>query len=202
MDAADAPRGIRAGDHGRQVGQGQRQEKHVQVETEVELGIKRPVHQLEPSQGQDQAEQPARHTDQLALDQVLYEDPPPAGPQGPAHTDLGGPGQELPQGTVLIMEDHKVVLDANENPILDSDGRLQPTNEVTNVFVMEKQPGWGAEYPLETRNGDWDYAWFEGDGSRKQGDFVRFTGCFSCHQNRANRDFTFTFFKYLLDTKG
>ena len=112
------------------------------------------------------------------------------------------PGQELPPGTVLIMEDHKVLLDGNENPITDNDGRLQPTDEVTNVFVMEKQPGWGAEYSLETRNGDWDYAWFEADGSRKQGNFVRFTGCFSCHMNRANRDFTFTFFKYLLDTQG
>lgn len=112
------------------------------------------------------------------------------------------PGQELPQGTVLIMEDHKVLLDGAGDPAADGDGRFQPTDEITNVFVMEKQPGWGADYPLETRNGDWDYAWFEADGSRKQGDFVRFTGCFSCHMNRANRDFTFTFFKYLLDTQG
>ncbi len=112
------------------------------------------------------------------------------------------PGEELPQGTVLIMEDHKVLLDSAGDPATDGDGRFQPTDEITNVFVMEKQPGWGADYPLETRNGDWDYAWFEADGSRKQGDFVRFTGCFSCHQNRANRDFTFTFFKYLLDTQG
>ena len=82
------------------------------------------------------------------------------------------PGQELPQGTVLIMEDHKVLVDGDGNPAPDGDGRFQPTDEVTNVFVMEKQPGWGAEYPLETRNGDWDYAWFEADGSRKQGDFV------------------------------
>ncbi|NNG05059.1 MAG: cytochrome P460 family protein [Inquilinus sp.] len=111
------------------------------------------------------------------------------------------PGRELPQGTVLIMEDHKVVMNGDK-PALNAEGRHRPTDEVTNVFVMEKRPGWGAEYPLETRNGDWDYAWFEADGSRKQGDFVRFTGCFSCHMNRANRDFTFTFFKYLLDTKG
>ena len=58
------------------------------------------------------------------------------------------PGQELPQGTVLIMEDHKVLVDGDGNPAPDGDGRFQPTDEVTNVFVMEKQPGWGPEYPL------------------------------------------------------
>lgn len=112
------------------------------------------------------------------------------------------PGEDLPQGTVLIMEDHKVVVDGDGDPVPDAQGRFRPTDEVTNVFVMEKQPGWGEALPADMRNGDWDYAWFEADGSRKQGDFVRFTGCFSCHMNRADRDYTFTFYKYLLDTRG
>ena len=112
------------------------------------------------------------------------------------------PGEDLPQGTILIMEDHRVLLDGDGNPEPDADGRFQPTDEITNVFVMEKQPGWGEAYPPDTRNGDWDYAWYEADGSVKQGDFVRFEGCFSCHMNRAGRDFTFTFYKYLLDERG
>ena len=112
------------------------------------------------------------------------------------------PGEDLPQGTVLVMEDRKVVVDGAGDPVPDAEGRFRPTDEITNVFVMEKQPGWGAAYPPEMRNGDWDYAWFNPDGTARHTDPARFTGCFSCHGNRAGRDYTFTFYKYLLDTRG
>ena len=110
------------------------------------------------------------------------------------------PGQELPYGTALVMEDHKVRLDANEEPVSDAQGRFIPTDEVMNVFVMEKQEGFGQEYAPEKRNGEWEYAWFLPDGSRKTD--AKFDGCFSCHLSRAERDFTFTFYKYVLDQKG
>lgn len=110
------------------------------------------------------------------------------------------PGQELPYGTVLVMEDHKVRLDANEEPVSDTQGRFIPTDGVTNVFVMEKREGFGQEYPPEKRNGEWEYAWFLPDGSRKTD--AEFDGCFSCHLNRTERNFTFTFYKYMLDQKG
>ena len=61
------------------------------------------------------------------------------------------------------------------------------------------QPGWGAGYPPEKRNGEWKYAWFLPDGSRK--DDAKFDGCFGCHMSRAERDYTFTFAKYVLDGK-
>jgi hypothetical protein len=109
------------------------------------------------------------------------------------------PGEDLPDGTVLIMEDHKARLDAGEAPVVDAQGRFISTDEVTNVFVMEKQPGWGEEYPPEKRNGEWEYAWFLPDGSRKAD--AQFDGCFACHLHRAERDFTFTFAKYVIDTK-
>jgi hypothetical protein len=110
------------------------------------------------------------------------------------------PGHELPRGAVLVMEDHKARLDANEKPVSDAQGRFIPTDEVANVFVMEKQEGFGQEYPPEKRNGEWEYAWFLPDGSRKAD--AEFDGCFSCHLSRAERDFTFTFYKYVLDQKG
>lgn len=109
------------------------------------------------------------------------------------------PGAPLPAGTVLIMEDHKARLGADEVPETDADGRLVPTDEVTNVFVMEKQPGWGEEYAADQRNGEWEYAWFLPDGSRKAD--AKFEGCFSCHMSRAGRDYTFTYAKYVLDGK-
>ena len=103
------------------------------------------------------------------------------------------PGQDAPHGTVLIMEDHKAKLDADGNPLTDSRGRFIPTTELTNVFVQEKQPGWGSEYPSDKRNGEWEYAWFEPTGERKTGSFVKFGGCFACHKENAEfTDFNFT----------
>lgn len=106
-------------------------------------------------------------------------------------------GEAVPDGTILIMEDHPAALDADGNPMLDAAGRLVPGDEVTNVFVMEKRAGWGEALPVETRNGDWDYAWYLADGSPRPE--ASFDGCFSCHMNRAERDYTFTYSAWLLD---
>ncbi len=110
-------------------------------------------------------------------------------------------GRDLPYGTVLIMEDHAVKLDDSGQPLRDDRGRFTASDEITNVFVMEKRPGWGADYPADKRNGEWEYAWFEANGQPKTRDAARFEGCFACHRNRTERDFTFTFYKYLLDTR-
>ena len=107
-------------------------------------------------------------------------------------------GEPAPHGTVLIMEDHKAKLEGEE-AVRDTEGRLIPTDEIANIFIMEKQPGWGAEYPPEKRNGEWEYAWFLPDGSHK--DDAKFDGCYGCHMSRAERDYTFTFAKYVLDGK-
>ena len=67
-------------------------------------------------------------------------------------------GQALPDGSVLVMEDHSVRMAGEEQTVLDSQGNLIPTDETTSVFVMEKRAGWGAEYTEEKRNGEWEYA--------------------------------------------
>src|SRR3546814_11730730 len=67
---------------------------------------------------------------------------------------------------------------------------------------MEKQPGWGEAYPDDKRNGDWDYAWFDAEGTLKHSDPARYEGCFSCHQSRAGRDYTFTSFKNVVAGGG
>lgn len=113
--------------------------------------------------------------------------------------DAARPGEPLPDGTVLVMEDHAVRVDDAGRPVRDAQGRFIATDAVTNVFVMEKRSGWGADRPPESRNGDWDYAWFEPDGARKAGKTM--DGCFACHANRAGRDFTFTAWTYLTDTR-
>lgn len=109
-------------------------------------------------------------------------------------------GEPIPDGTVLVMEDHRAKLDASGNAEIGSDGRLVGTDEILNIFVMEKRAGWGAVYPADKRNGDWDYAWYLPGGSPKAD--AKFDGCFACHQSRADRDYTFTYMKYLMDRKG
>jgi hypothetical protein len=108
-------------------------------------------------------------------------------------------GRPVPDGTILIMEDRRVRMDATGQPERGPDGRFIATDEVANVFVQQKRAGWGAEYPPERRNGDWEYAWFNADGSRKAD--AKFDGCFSCHLNRPDRDFNFTFSKWVSDGK-
>lgn len=66
------------------------------------------------------------------------------------------------------------------NPVLDAEGRFIPTGEFTAIFVMEKEEGWGEAIGLEvTRNGDWDYARFNVDGTLRADTDT--TGCFGCH---------------------
>jgi hypothetical protein len=108
-------------------------------------------------------------------------------------------GQPLPEGTVLIMEDRKIVLDAKGEPKLDGNGRFIPTTEITNVFVQEKRAGWGEIHPEALRNGDWEYAWFLADGSRKPD--AKYEGCFGCHKAMAAADYNFTFTPFLSSIK-
>jgi len=105
--------------------------------------------------------------------------------------DAARAGEDLPDGTILIMEDHNAKKNADETLMTDADGRLIGEDAVTNLFVMEKRAGWN------TDNGHWEYAWFLPDGSRKAD--AKFEGCFSCHANRAERDYTFTYWKFVFD---
>ncbi|NGO56020.1 cytochrome P460 family protein [Allomesorhizobium camelthorni] len=109
------------------------------------------------------------------------------------------PGEILPEGTILIMEDHDVAIGADGNPVLDKDGRLMPTDALTGIFVMEKRTGFGAanELPPDKDNGDWDYAAYKADGSPNSE--AKLESCFACHMSRSNRDFTFTYFKNVED---
>lgn len=100
------------------------------------------------------------------------------------------PGEPLPYGTVVVMEDHKAELTNDGEPLLDANGRFVPTDEITNIFVQEKGQGWGTEYSEEKRNGEWEYAWFQPDGTRQADKSM--DSCFECHKQVEDQDFTFT----------
>lgn len=95
----------------------------------------------------------------------------------------------LPSGTTLILEIYGAQLDAAQNPVKDASGRMQKA-ALANIFVMEKRTGWGAQYPAELRNGEWEYARFTPAGTRH--DDRNMTGCFQCHTRVASSDYLFS----------
>lgn len=80
-------------------------------------------------------------------------------------------GEDIPDGTVITLVDYR-------------DGKL------FRYVVMEKQTGWGAEYPPEKRNGEWEYQAFNADKTVNANETL--DRCFSCHKSQAANDFVFT----------
>jgi hypothetical protein len=109
------------------------------------------------------------------------------------------PGQPLPEGTLIIMADTRARLGPDGNPLVDQQGRFIPEPGWIAMGVQEKRPGWGAGYPPEKRNGEWEYARFFGDGRRNE---ASVEACFTCHlQTRAKEDFAFNFWDYVQTRK-
>jgi len=98
-------------------------------------------------------------------------------------------GQPMPSGTVLTMVQYAAQLGPDGNPAKDANGRFVKGNLVAYA-VMEKRTGWGAEYPDNVRNGEWEYQVFSPD--KKVNDKANLTACFNCHKPHAGEDFLFT----------
>ncbi|MBX6317004.1 MULTISPECIES: cytochrome P460 family protein [Pseudomonadota] len=80
-------------------------------------------------------------------------------------------GQPIPNGTQFVLTDYR-------------DGELY------RYFVMEKGPGWGADYDERRRTGDWQYQWF---WPNKQINLKENTArCMSCHSSQKRNDYLFT----------
>ncbi|MGH7389580.1 MAG: cytochrome P460 family protein [Candidatus Rokuibacteriota bacterium] len=95
-------------------------------------------------------------------------------------------GKPLPHGTVLTLVQYKAQLDAQGQPVKGPDGRFVK-GDLAAFTVMEKRQGWGAEYPPELRNGEWEYAVFSADG--KLNEKANYKGCFQCHKPHERQDF-------------
>lgn len=80
-------------------------------------------------------------------------------------------GHPIPSGTVITLVDYR-------------DGKL------FRYVVMEKRAGWGADYPPEKRNGEWEYQAFNADRSLNRNENL--DRCFACHKSQAQQDFVFT----------
>jgi plastocyanin len=99
-------------------------------------------------------------------------------------------GQPLPAGTVLVLIQYKAQVDAQGNPLKNDKGRFLK-GDLLGYTVMEKQPGWGVEYPPELRNGEWEYAAFSADG--KLNEKANYKACFECHKPHEKQDFVISY---------
>src|SRR5262249_20784412 len=99
-------------------------------------------------------------------------------------------GKPLPSGAVLTLVQYKAVVDAQGNPVKDAQGRFQK-GDLVAYTVMEKRAGWGAEYPDDLRNGEWEYALFGPDSAFN--DKANYKACFQCHKPHDAQDFVISY---------
>jgi len=104
-------------------------------------------------------------------------------------------GKPIPQGAVLTLVQWSVKQDANGVPLKDANGRFIKDNIIAHT-VMEKQKGWGADYPADwPRNGEWEYAVFTPDGQPNPKANANNKACFTCHLPHAKQDFVISLAK-------
>ena len=109
-------------------------------------------------------------------------------------------GKPLPDGTVLVLEQRPAKVGADGQPELTADGRFQPGGAPTFIGMQAKKAGWGADVPAELRNGDWEYAAYNPDGTLRTAQDLK--PCFACHKPRTGEDHTFIGFRVVSDLKA
>ena len=107
-----------------------------------------------------------------------------------AAIDAAKTGGPLPDGTIITVVQYAAQLDAQGNPAKDANGRFIKTNNIVGYTVMEKEVGWGTDYPDAKRNGEWEYRVFRADKTPNTN--ANLDSCFGCHKPQAANDYTFT----------
>jgi hypothetical protein len=111
----------------------------------------------------------------------------------PAALEAAKKGEPLPSGTVLTMLQYGALLDSQGNPQKNAEGRFIKGANLIGYTVMEKRTGWGAEYPDNIRNGEWEYQAFKPDKTPNPA--ANLTNCFTCHKPLDKQDFVFSYDK-------
>lgn len=98
-------------------------------------------------------------------------------------------GEQLPDGSVIVVEQFKAKLGPDKKPVVGADGFYVSTKRV-GFTAMERQAGWGDDFPETIRNGNWHYGVFKADRSARPN--VSQASCLSCHKPFAADSFLFT----------
>jgi plastocyanin len=97
-------------------------------------------------------------------------------------------GRPIPHGTVLTLVQYSAKKDDKGNPVKDAKGRFVK-GDLIGYTVMEKRKGWGAGYPAEWRNGEWEYAAFTKDKKPNAKAHANIKNCFVCHKPHEGQDY-------------
>ena len=106
-------------------------------------------------------------------------------------------GKPLPDGSYLFAEVHAAKLDAEQKPVMGSDGFFV-ADKLLFYIAMARGPGWGKDIPDMLRNDEWNYAAFTTDKQHRPG--VNQAECLACHKPLDNASYTFTL-KQIADAK-
>lgn len=87
----------------------------------------------------------------------------------------------LPAASILLQVSYQAEKDASGNEVVGA---------VTSYSAMETRAGWSKAIPVLLRNGDWDYALFAPDGTRR--DQLNQAPCLACHKPQEANSFVFT----------
>jgi len=90
-------------------------------------------------------------------------------------------GVPLPNGSILLQVSYAAVKDASGKELAGA---------VQSYSAMELRAGWGSTIPILLRNGDWDYALFAPDGTRR--DQLNQAPCLACHKPQEANSYVFT----------
>ncbi len=101
------------------------------------------------------------------------------------------PGQPFPDGTLFVMELYEAKTDGDKL-MTGADGKLIK-GDLTKVFVMGKEQGWGGEVPDNLKNGTWVFSAYGPDGKALAEDFTK---CRACHAPLAQKDFVHRYDEY------
>jgi plastocyanin len=101
-------------------------------------------------------------------------------------------GKPIPSGAVITLVQWSVEQDADGVPLKGSDGRFIKKDILAHT-VMEKRTGWGADYPADMRNGEWEYQAFNAQGEPNPKANIK--ACFQCHLPHAKQDFVISLAK-------
>ena len=107
----------------------------------------------------------------------------------PAALQAAREGKALPDGSYLFAEVYSAKLDDAKNPVKGPDGFFE-TDKVVGYTAMERQAGWGNDFPEMLRNENWNYAVFAPDKKPRAG--VNQAECLGCHKPLDKVSYTFT----------
>jgi cytochrome c553 len=98
-------------------------------------------------------------------------------------------GKSLPDGSVLVLEQHAARLGEDKKPVTGADGFFQKDRFLAYA-IMGRGAGWGQDIPEILRNEDWNYAVFTPEKKPRAG--VNQAECLACHKPLDKMSYTFS----------